>query len=177
MILLLTWQPGHFPCSFQLCLGDFNHVGFTYILGYDSESGNSQNVQILTLPNGESSEVKEGQIPLCIPNFWGLFSASTEIIIWFLSFIILMWCIMHISLHVEPFMHPLDKSHIINFYNEFYVLVLLSLIVFHWEFWMLILWNNFGRTGVSSLGGLGVSAEHTQTPNSWHKEALFNPEV
>ena len=49
------------------------------------------------------------------------FSAATEIIMWFLSFLLLMW--IDWFLNVEPILHPWNNSHLILLYDLFYILL------------------------------------------------------
>ena len=51
------------------------------------------------------------------------FSASIEIIIWFLSFNLLIWCITLIDLHIEESLHPCNKPNLIMVYELFDMLL------------------------------------------------------
>ena len=48
------------------------------------------------------------------------FSASIEMIIWFLSFLLLIWCIT-LFVNTEPSFHPWNKSNLIMVYDPFYI--------------------------------------------------------
>ena len=71
-----------------------------------------------------------------IPAFWKVFivngywilskafSASVEIIIWFLSFNLLMWCIYtDWFANIEVSLHPWDKAHLVMMYDLFNMLL------------------------------------------------------
>ena len=67
-----------------------------------------------------------------IPNFFyhekmlylsNAFSASIEVIVWFLSFILLIWCHIYWFAHVEYSLQPKKKSHLIVMYDSFNVLL------------------------------------------------------
>ena len=51
------------------------------------------------------------------------FSASIEIIICFLSFSLLMWCITLIDFDIEESLHPWDKAHLVIMYDLFDMLL------------------------------------------------------
>ena len=52
------------------------------------------------------------------------FSASIEIIIWFLSFNLLMWCITLIDfVNIEESLHPWDKAHLVMMYDLYNMLL------------------------------------------------------
>ena len=52
------------------------------------------------------------------------FSAFIEIIIWFLSFNLLMWCITLFDLQdIEESLHPWDKAHLVMMYDLFNMLL------------------------------------------------------
>ena len=53
-----------------------------------------------------------------ILNFVKSFCASTDMGIWFLSFILLMWCIIF-SVCLEPSLNPRDESHLIMVHDPF----------------------------------------------------------
>jgi hypothetical protein len=45
--------------------------------------------------------------------FLKAFSASVQMIKWFLSLLLLMCCITLIDLHIEPSLHPWDEAHLV----------------------------------------------------------------
>ena len=51
------------------------------------------------------------------------FSASIEIIIWFLFFYLLIWCITHWFANIEESLHPWDKIHLVMMYDLFNMLL------------------------------------------------------
>ena len=79
-----------------------------------------------------------------VPAFWTLcvingcwillqaFSVSIEIIIWFLSCNLLMWCITLINLQILK--NPWDKAHLVMMYDLFKHAVGFCLLEFCWEF-------------------------------------------
>ena len=52
------------------------------------------------------------------------FFISSEMIVWFLLFNLLMWCTTLIDLQIlKKFLHPWDKSHLVMMYDGFNVLL------------------------------------------------------
>ena len=67
-----------------------------------------------------------------ILNFVNVLSPSIEMILWFLSLILLMWYITLIDLQIiEPSLHPCNKSCFIMLFDTFYIL-LNYLLIFCW---------------------------------------------
>ena len=63
---------------------------------------------------------------LIMNGYWTLsnaFSASIEMIMWCLTFLLLMWCMMMIDLHLEPSMCTWDESPLVVVYDLFYMLL------------------------------------------------------
>ena len=53
------------------------------------------------------------------------FPACIEMIMWVLSFILLLWCIVLIDFHVNPTLYSWNKFHLVISYNLFYMLLYL----------------------------------------------------
>ena len=51
------------------------------------------------------------------------FSASIDMIIWLLSLLLFMWCIIFIDANILPPLHPWDESHLVMVYDLFNVLL------------------------------------------------------
>ena len=74
------------------------------------------------------------------------FSVSIKIIMWFLVFILLIWCIFHIDSfpYVETYLYPKDKSYLVIMYDSFKVcwiwygslLLRVKKIYIHPEYWL-----------------------------------------
>ena len=79
------------------------------------------------------------------------FSISIKIIMWFLVFILLIWCILHIDWfpYVETYLHPRDKSYLVIMYDPFKVcwiwygsiLLRVKNIYIHQEYWAQIVFS------------------------------------